>query len=112
MSINGIGGGYGAIRPNGPARTETPAAQQGGTVQRGATPNAAKGAVAAPGAPALTVQPPPGTDPALWSVLTQDERSYFAKLGAMGPLTYGRVLSGQMTPATPHVRGGRLDVKA
>jgi hypothetical protein len=45
-------------------------------------------------------------------VLTNDERTYFAKLGAMGPLTYGRVLSGHLQPATPHVRGGRLDVKA
>jgi hypothetical protein len=112
MSINGIGGGYGSIRPNTPARTETPSTQQNGTAQRATTPNAAKGAAAAPGAQALSVQPPQGTDPALWSVLTQDERSYFAKLGAMGPLTYGRVLSGQMGPSTPHVRGGRLDVKA
>jgi hypothetical protein len=45
-------------------------------------------------------------------VLTQDERAYFAKLGAMGPLTYGRVLSGQMPTQPPVARGGRLDVKA
>lgn len=60
----------------------------------------------------VPAQPPPGTDPALWTVLTQDERTYFAKLGAMGPLTYGRVLSGHLPPSTPHVVGGRLDVKA
>jgi hypothetical protein len=60
----------------------------------------------------VPTQPPTGTDPELWSVLTNDERTYFAKLGAMGPLTYGRVLSGHLQPSTPHVRGGRLDVKA
>ncbi|MEP7343994.1 MAG: hypothetical protein ABI877_01945 [Gemmatimonadaceae bacterium] len=65
---------------------------------------------AAPGA--LSVQPPPGTDPDLWSVLSNDERAYFAKLGAMGPLTYGRVLSGQVQPQQAVSRGARLDVKA
>jgi hypothetical protein len=60
---------------------------------------------------AMPVQPPPGTDPTLWNVLNSEERAYFAKVGAMGPLTYGRVLSGHMSPPTPDVRGGRLDLK-
>ena len=116
MSIDGIRGAYGTVRPNVPApvHTDTSTQQSTGT-QRARTlvaPGAGTAAVTPPGAQALSVQPPQGTDPALWSVLTQDERSYFAKLGAMGPLTYGRVLSGQMSPSTPHVRGGRLDVKA
>jgi hypothetical protein len=59
----------------------------------------------------LPTQPPPGTDPELWSVLSADERVFFAKLGAMGPLTYGRVLSHAQQPAVPGGRGGRLDVK-
>jgi hypothetical protein len=63
----------------------------------------------APGA-ALPTQAPPGTDPELWAVLTSDERAYFAKLGAMGPLTYGRILTQQSAP--PVARGGRIDVKA
>jgi hypothetical protein len=67
---------------------------------------------AAPAGATASVQPPAGTDPELWSVLTQDERAYFARLGAMGPLTYGRVLSGQLPPAAPAARGVRLDVKA
>ena len=59
--------------------------------------------------PSLPAQPPAGTDPELWAVLTGEERSFFAKLGAMGPLTYSRVMT---TPnAPPTVRGGRLDVK-
>jgi hypothetical protein len=71
-----------------------------------------------PTAPAATVvsspaslpaQAPAGTDPELWSVLSPDERAFFAKVGAMGPLTYGRALAQQ--PAAPIARGGRLDVK-
>jgi hypothetical protein len=58
------------------------------------------------------LQPPPGTDPELWSVLSADERAYFARLGAMGPLTYGRILSGHQPTPAPVSRGGRLDVKA
>jgi hypothetical protein len=58
---------------------------------------------------ALPLHAPPGTDPELWQVLSEDERAYFARLGAMGPLTYGRVLTQQ--PSAPIVRGGRLDVK-
>ena len=64
-----------------------------------------------PAAPQVPVQAPAGTDPELWSVLSADERVFFAKLGAMGPLTYGRVLSQAQQPAMPVTRGGRLDVK-
>jgi hypothetical protein len=60
---------------------------------------------------ALPASAPPGTDPELWAVLTNDERAYFAKIGAMGPLTYGRVLQ-QQPPSAPMARGGRIDVKA
>ena len=73
-------------------------------------------APAAPPAPAtnpgtaLPVEAPPGTDPELWSVLSADERVFFAKVGAMGPLTYGRMLSAQ-GPNAPALRGGRLDVR-
>ena len=56
--------------------------------------------------------PPPGTDPELWNVLSAEERVFFAKLGAMGPLTYGRVLSQAQQAPPPAARGGRLDVKA
>jgi hypothetical protein len=60
--------------------------------------------------PTLPVDPPPGTDPELWSVLSAEERVFFAKLGAMGPLTYGRI-SNQMRAETAIPRGGRLDVR-
>ncbi len=110
MSINGIRSPYGTVPPQ-PASTQRPGQARGAQpapATRTQTPaQAPQGAT-----PAGSMQPPPGTDPELWSVLTQDERAFFAKLGAMGPLTYGRVLSGQMSPPSPVSRGGRLDVKA
>lgn len=120
MSIYGIRGPYNApVRPDAAPTSAMPGAPQParGGAQGVAVPQppaatpAAK-AIAPATANAVPVQPPQGTDPELWSVLTQDERAYFAKLGAMGPLTYGRVLSGQMSAPAPMARGGRLDVKA
>lgn len=70
-------------------------------------PNAPAAGTATP-APAL--EAPPGTDPELWKVLSTEERAYFARLGAMGPLTYGRMMDAPA--AAPSMRGGRLDVKA
>ena len=66
--------------------------------------------IAAPAQSGLSAAAPAGTDPELWSVLTSEERSFFAKVGSMGPLTYGRML--QTPNAPPSIRGGRLDVKA
>jgi hypothetical protein len=62
-------------------------------------------------APSVPVEPPPGTDPALWSVLSGEERAFFAKAGAMGPLTYGRAMQEMQNPQLPASRGGRLDVR-
>lgn len=62
--------------------------------------------------PTLPAEAPAGTDPELWSVLTADERAFFAKVGAMGPLTYGHLITAQTTNSTPIARGGRLDVRA
>jgi hypothetical protein len=62
-------------------------------------------------AAAVPAEAPQGTDPELWSVLTSEERSHFAKLAAVGPLTYGRLVQG--APATSvAMRGVRLDVRA
>jgi hypothetical protein len=47
----------------------------------------------------------------LWSVLSSEERAFFAKAGAMGPLTYGRALHELQSAQLPAARGGRLDVK-
>src|SRR5579863_6787591 len=48
---------------------------------------------------ALTPQPPEGTDPALWSILTGEERSYFANNATSGPLTYSKVMMPNKTAA-------------
>ncbi len=116
MSIHGIRSPYGApVRPSAtpatPARPEQAGTAGGAERATVPVPTSVR-APAASAASGVPVQPPQGTDPDLWSVLTQDERAYFAKLGAMGPLTYGRVLSGQMPTSAPMARGGRLDVKA
>lgn len=60
---------------------------------------------------AVPAEPPAGTDPALWSVLTSEERQFFAKTAAMGPLTYGRIKAAT-APVPPAPRGVRLDVRA
>ena len=44
-------------------------------------------------------------------MLTADERYFFAKTAALGPLTYGRIKS-VSHPAPPAARGVRLDVRA
>ncbi len=59
----------------------------------------------------VPAEPPEGTDPALWSVLSGEERAFFAKAGAMGPLTYGKALREMNGTQLPATRGGRLDVK-
>ncbi len=62
-------------------------------------------------ASAVPAEAPAGTDPSLWSVLTTEERNFFAKTAAMGPLTYGRIKAAT-NPAPPAERGVRLDVRA
>ncbi len=59
----------------------------------------------------VPAEAPAGTDPTLWSVLTNDERNFFAKTAALGPLTYGRIKAAT-NPAPPTARGIRLDVRA
>ncbi|HVX41826.1 MAG TPA: hypothetical protein VHB25_19860 [Gemmatimonadaceae bacterium] len=115
MSIYGIGGsniqrplGQPGVRDNARAPGQRPAP----TTAPATTPLPPQAPKAAPSASqAVPVEPPPGTDPALWSVLSGDERAYFAKVGAMGPLTYGRALQELNAAQLPSARGGRLDVK-
>jgi hypothetical protein len=119
MSVTGISNPLTASLAN-IGRPQTPA----GRVEQGqtsytrpvATPQAPaplKPQAPMAGAPsALSVEAPAGTDPELWSVLTADERSFFAKASALGPLTYGRISAAAAQPAPPAARGGRLDVRA
>jgi len=113
MSIYGIGNS-GINRPQLPVRdntTRTPAqrpAPSSVPAPATQTPANARGGQVVAGVPA---EPPPGTDPALWSILSGEERAFFAKAGAMGPLTYGRAFSEMKSAQMPASRGGRLDVK-
>ena len=116
MNLNAIGGLNAYVRPS---QNDTrnrieqdPATQIATRVPTPATsrPIHEPKPVAEPGA-SIPLEAPAGTDPELWSVLTSEERTFFSKIGAMGPLTYGHVLSSARTD-TPIMRGGRLDVKA
>jgi hypothetical protein len=116
MSINPLSstlGGYGQVQ-----RPATDAAR-GNAVRHeqardsGAAANAQRAGTTAIAQPAQRTLPPTapaGTDPELWSVLTAEERTFFAKVGSMGPLTYGRMTTNAPS-APPSIRGGRLDVK-
>lgn len=138
MAINGINGSgfnpYGiGSRPtvNAPAaplptRATDPSSNAGNTSDATNASNASNGATtpqrsvadaiksdaAARAAAVNSSQAPDGVDQDLWSVLSKEERSFFVKAGAMGPLTYGRFSSGQAPTQAPLVRGGRLDIKA
>ena len=87
--------------------------EQQGQLRPAATPaqpgRPGAASIAAPAQPSLSAAAPAGTDPELWSVLTAEERTFFAKVGTMGPLTYGRMM--QAPNAPPSIRGGRLDIK-
>jgi len=89
---------------------------QRATTSAAATTAATAASQAKPAAPsmALTAQAPEGTDPALWSVLTSDERAFFSRVVTSGPLTYSRMAaaSANRTATMPAIRGGRIDFRA
>lgn len=115
MNLNGIGTLPGMIRPTHPEpRTRVENGATGQTIAAPAPAGVRQPREIAPAADinqTLPVDPPPGTDPELWSVLSSEERTFFAKVGSMGPLTYGHLLNSSRTDE-PVMRGGRLDVKA
>ncbi len=127
MSINGISNpllaGLGSIarpdqtRPN-TARTPSTGTERAGTERAGTAPTArpalrAQTPIAGQSATqnAVPLEAPAGTDPSLWSVLTSEERTFFAKTAALGPLTYSRIKD-VTNPPPPAARGVRLDVRA
>ncbi len=135
MSISGVNNpltsGLGAIgrpltpsAPGGANGAGTPGVRPGvARPTAPATPLPLRGATSPLGGAqaSLPAEAPAGTDPALWGVLTSEERSFFAKSATSGPLTYGRVAAGvqalQGNTAAANAfgaaaRGGRLDVKA
>ncbi|GJG86613.1 hypothetical protein tb265_17940 [Gemmatimonadetes bacterium T265] len=134
MSISGVNNplttGLGSIGrpltpPAGGAAASGTAGTRAGVARPATTPAAASTSRAAnplgAAQASLPAEAPAGTDPDLWSVLTSEERTFFAKSSASGPLTYGRVAAGvqalQGNAAAANAfgaaaRGGRLDVRA
>ncbi len=111
MSIQGIHG-YGLPgfiptrpRPGGAEELATDTAPAHAPEHAPARQPTASGAA---GQGALAAEAPQGTDPALWNVLTSEERAFFARARAMGPLTYG---PGASSDAPGVSLGGRIDLR-
>ena len=97
-----------------------------GAASRAVAPGTTAGSAAAPAsiAPAaspaisratssLPVLAPAGTDPALWSILTTEERTFFARQATSGPLTYLKMMMPDSAPSGDAAfRGRRIDVRA
>lgn len=119
MSINAVTNSASSLlapRPDTAANNGigTPARANGAnTLATALTNGSAKDAYTASAAPTLGARAPEGTDPGLWSVLTSEERNFFARTVTSGPLTYSRVmLSGARATPAPAARGGRIDIRA
>jgi hypothetical protein len=109
MNVSGLGALPAAYRLPGATRTAPPAPA---VPVAPMVPAAEVGTLRpAPAAPADVDAVPPGSDPALWAVLTREERSFFIRQAALGPLSYR---PGQSAPAadTTAPLGQRLDVRA
>lgn len=111
MSIGGINsGGNGAIPGHPGLRPVRPDEAKPATVHGHARPAAPATPVVAPEVHGVDdivpLEAPPGTDPALWSVLTTEERRFFSRIQAVGPLTYGP-RSANVPPGL--TRGVRID---
>jgi len=98
--------------PNTPSTADSASETTNASTPQRSVADAIKNDAAARAAAVNSAQAPDGVDQDLWSVLSKEERSFFVKAGAMGPLTYGRFSSGQGPTQAPLVRGGRLDIKA
>lgn len=94
MKINGFAPVVMPAPPERVARPAAPAAPQ----------------VPAPARDTADISMPAGSDPALWSVLTAEERAFFIRQAAMGPVTYGP--SRASTPVADLPTGQRIDVRA
>lgn len=108
MSIDGISGLYSNPAALPGLRTpRAPGGTTGGSVVQRA--GAAPDRVQAAAQESVPADPPPGTDPALWSVLTSQERAYFARVRTSGAVTYGP--GRNSGPFSGAFLGGRLDVR-
>jgi len=105
MSIKGVDSGAGGLQW--PANLRTAEPKNHGVSNRPATAEAARSAKTTVPERAASAQAPEGVDPMLWSVLTTEERMFFSKFRAMGPLTYAPA---SRTQSENLPRGGRIDI--
>lgn len=112
MSIEGIQGRvFPSLIPGSPRPRDAETSQgarTGGARESGTPAPTAPAPRAARSSETVPAEAPAGTDPALWSVLSPDERAFFARARAMGGVTYG---PGTHTRAAGVPTGGRIDVK-
>lgn len=114
MSIHGIGQQPLPIGPRDPgehARDGHPVGERPARSPAAADVRSAPAPVPVPEPPpglGVAALAPPGTDPALWSVLTSEERAWFERAQALGPVTYGPDAT---APAAPLRRGARIDLR-
>src|SRR5690606_3221314 len=109
MSLNGVGGIAGTLlRPQEPVRPRVEQERAAGTgaAQAQTAVRAPATGLLAPRQEGLPAEAPAGTDPELWQVLSPQERAYFARMTAMGPLTYGAASRPSTPGETPLARGG------
>jgi hypothetical protein len=92
---SGVRGAYGLPARPAPAK---PAAETKPSVEVGRLPASAR-----------AEDVPAGSDPALWAVLTREERAFFVRQAALGPLSYGPRSS---APAADAPLGQRIDLRA
>lgn len=120
MNVNGIPSSLQSLLAPRDTQVQRPDAHSAGAAaaQRAATPapSTATAAQAKPAAATTTTlgaEAPAGTDPALWSVLTSDERAFFSRVVTSGPLTYSKMAAASaQRAAMPAIRGGRIDFRA
>lgn len=110
MNIQGINSYIPPTVPSGPRAPSPSGPDTGASQGLGATRVTPERPVEAMGRTRDTVpaEAPAGTDPMLWSVLTTEERSFFARARAMGQITYG---PGSRSQNAGVPRGGRIDVR-
>ncbi len=109
MSINGINGGYANPAPTPGVRDRAPIDESAGKTTRVREHSAGDVNAVRRSTRGVPAEAPHGTDPALWSVLTAQERAFFAEAQPAGPLTYGPTNRGRVSPRA--VLGGRLDLR-
>ena len=95
MSISALTSRFPETLPA-PADGRTAHVREKARTETAPSPATSRGSIATP---AMTAHAPAGTDPKLWSVLTSDERAWFLKAEHAGPLTYGRMMSGNTNGA-------------